>query len=128
MFELKPSIEESPAQAALRQGARFLPLLAVAALFVFVGYTKFDGDPRGPWFAVFERIGLGQWFRIATGVLQMAGGALILWRPARTLGAAMLASTMAGAVLVDLFVLRSPLAVVPMMLLFLIVAVWAAVE
>jgi len=125
MFELKPSIEESATRAAIGRVVRFLPLLVVSALFIVIGYTKFDGGPHGPWVPIFAQIGLGQWFRVATGVVQIAGGLLIPWRPVRTLGAAMLASTMAGAVIVDLFVLGTPLAVVPMMLLFLIVAVWA---
>lgn len=48
-----------------------VPPALVGVLFVFIGYTKFDGNPRGGWFETFERIGIGQWFRIFTGV---AGG------------------------------------------------------
>lgn len=126
MFELRSEIEESAGQAAFRKMARAVPSLAVGAVFVFIGYTKFDGDPRGEWVQVFERIGLGQWFRVATGVIQVAGGTLMIWPRARTAGAALLASTMVGAILVDAFILGSPLVVVPMMLLFVIVAVWAS--
>ena len=80
----------------------------------------------GEWVQVFERIGLGQWFRLATGIIQVTGGALMFWPRARTAGAALLACTMVGAIIVDAFVLGSPLVVVPMMLLFLLVAVWAS--
>ena len=128
MFELKPAIDEAPALAAAKRLARQAPSVAVAALFILVGYTKFDNDPRGDWVRLFERIGLGQWFRIVTGVVQVLGGALMLWPRTRTVGAAMLACTMAGAVIVDLFVLGSPLVVVPLMLLVLIVGVWATTE
>ena len=126
MFELHSEVEVSAGQAAIRTIARALPSIAVGAAFIFIGYTKFDGDPRGEWVQIFERIGLGQWFRIATAVIQIAGGTLMIWPRARTAGAALLASTMVGAIIVDAFVLGSPLVVVPMMLLFVIVAVWAA--
>jgi putative oxidoreductase len=128
MFELQPAIEESPARTTIRRVARYLPSLGVGLFFIVIGYTKFDGDPNGQWVRLFDRIGVGQWFRIVTAVVQVSGGALMLWPRARTVGAAMLASTMAGAACVDLFVLGSPVAVVPLMLLFLIVAVWATSE
>lgn len=128
MFELKPTIEESAGRAAVGRVVRSLPAVAVGALFILVGYTKFNGDPSGEWFRIFERIGLGQWFRVVTGLVQVGGGVLMLFRRTRTAGAAALAATMVGAALVDLVVLGSPLVVVPMMLLFLVVAVWAASE
>jgi putative oxidoreductase len=124
MFELQQE-EQSPTRLVLGTIARSLPSLAVALLFIFVGYTKFDNDPRGEWVQMFERIGLGQWFRIFTGVVQVTGGALLLWPRARTIGAALLACTMVGAIIVDLFIIGSPMFIVPMMLLFLIAAVWA---
>jgi putative oxidoreductase len=124
MFELQHE-EQSPTRVVLGTIARSLPSLAVGLFFVFVGYTKFGNDPRGEWVQMFERIGLGQWFRIFTGVVQVSGGVLMLWPRARTAGAALLACTMVGAIIVDLFIIGSPMFIVPMMLLFLIAAVWA---
>jgi uncharacterized membrane protein len=43
-------------------------LLAIA--FFYFGITKFPGS--GMWVRMFERIGLGQWFRIFTGFVEMA--------------------------------------------------------
>ena len=60
--------------------ASLLPRLAIGAAFVFIGYTKFDGDPRGAWYQIFEQIGLGQWFRVFTGVVQTVGGLLMMVR------------------------------------------------
>lgn len=128
MFELQPAVEDSPARATARRVARALPSAVLGLFFIAIGYTKFDGDPHGAWFQVFERIGLGQWFRIVTGVVQVTAGALLVWPRARTIGAALAASTMAGAVLVDIFVMSSPVAIVPLMLLFVIVFVWATAE
>jgi putative effector of murein hydrolase LrgA (UPF0299 family) len=58
-------------------------------------------------------------------VVQVAGGALMLWPRTRTYGVVLLASTMVGAAVVDLFVLGSPAVIVPLMLLFVLAAVWA---
>jgi putative oxidoreductase len=125
MFELESVADERSLGTTVRRLARALPALLVAAFFIVVGYTKFSGDPQGPWFAIFERIGLGQWFRVFTGVVQVVGGALMLWPRSRTYGVVLLASTMIGAAAVDLLVLGSPAVIVPMMLLFVLAAVWA---
>ena len=100
-----------------------VPPALVGLLFVFIGYTKFDGDPRGEWYQVFERIGLGQWFRWFTGVMQVTGGLLMCVPKTMVYGAAMLTCTMIGAVLVDLFVLRGPFFIVPFFLAVVIVIV-----
>ena len=96
----------------------------MGALFVYVGYTKFNGDPKGPWFQIFEQIGLGQWFRIFTGITQTAGGVLLMFRRTVTIGAILTGSTMVGAALVDAFMMGSPIVIVPLLLLFLIATVW----
>jgi hypothetical protein len=125
MFELEPAADARALGTTVRRFARALPALTVAVFFIVVGYTKFNGDPHGPWFGIFERIGLGQWFRVFTGVVQVTGGALMLWPRRRTIGIGLLACTMAGAAAVDLLVLGSPAVIVPLMLLFVLVAVWA---
>ena len=101
-----------------------VPRLALGALFLYVGYTKFDGDPAGPWFGIFEQIGLGQWFRVFTGIVQTLGGALLFFRPTLTAGAILVGSTMLGAALVDVVVIGSPIAVVPLLLFILTATVW----
>ena len=74
----------------------WLPRVAVALVFVTVGYSKFS-DPM--WVRLFGRIGFGQWFRYFTGVMQIAGGVLVLVPRLSLVGIAMLACTMAGAVI-----------------------------
>ena len=124
MFESVAPSETSRPRAAVAGVARQLPAIAIGLLFVFIGYGKFDNSPRGSWVQIFELIGLGQWFRIFTGVVQVAGGVLMLPRRTRTLGAALLACTMVGAVIVDIAVMGSPIVVVPLLLLILIATVW----
>ena len=108
----------------LRALARSLPAIAIGLLFIFIGYGKFDNSPRGSWVQIFELIGLGQWFRIFTGVVQVTGGVLMLPRRTRTAGAALLACTMLGAAIVDVVVMGSPVVIVPLLLLIVIAAVW----
>ena len=124
MFELNPSIPQSTSVAAARRVLRVVPRVALGGLFVFIGYSKFDGDPKGTWFQIFEQIGLGQWFRILTGVMQTLGGALLVFRRTLTIGAALVGSTMLGAALVDAVMLGSPIVIVPLLLLILIATVW----
>lgn len=95
-------------------------------MFIAIGATKFKGDPGGEWYHAFERIGIGQWFRVATGLIQVLGGMLMVAPQTRTYGASALAVTMVGAAIVDVAVLGSLLVIVPLMLLFLIAAVWAS--
>lgn len=83
----------------LSLGLRALLTLA----FLAAGGAKLAGVDM--MVATFEQIGLGQWFRYVTGVIEVAGAAL-LWLPGRQLaGAALLGATMVGAVLTHWFVL-----------------------
>jgi putative oxidoreductase len=103
--------------------AKLVPPILVGLLFVLIGYTKFNGNPRGEWYQTFERIGLGQWFRVFTGLVQVSGGILMCIPRTLFVGAVLLASTMIGAVLVDLFVIRMPFFIIPFFLAVVIVIV-----
>jgi hypothetical protein len=98
--------------------------VGLALFFAAVGYSKFDSDPRGEWYQIFERIGVGQWLRYVTGVMQVGGAVLLLGHRTLTVGAALLACTMAGAVLVDLFIIPSPIVIVPLLLLMIVIVTW----
>jgi len=99
----------------------WLPRVGLGLLFIYIGQTKFDSNPHGTWVPVFEKIGLGQWFRYFTGVTQIAGGVLIMIPRTLKIGAALLAGTMAGAVLVDILVMHAPFFFIPLLLLMGIV-------
>ena len=122
MFESTARIVTSRSYAIARSVIRALPAIAVGVLFIFIGYGKFAS--RGVWVTIFEQIGLGQWFRIFTGIVQVTGGVLIMPRRTRTAGAALLACTMVGAAIVDVAIMGSPVVIVPLLLLFVILAVW----
>src|SRR5215212_2338267 len=104
MFEMKPVIEESPTKVRLRGLVQSVPAAAIGVLFIVIGYTKFNSDPSSEWVRIFEQIGIGQWFRVFTGMMQITGGVLMMPRKTRTIGAVMLGATMIGAAAVDVFV------------------------
>lgn len=55
--------------------------------------------------ATFDQVGLGQWLRYLTGLIEVAG-AVLLWMPHKqVIGAALLGGTMVGAVLTHLLIL-----------------------
>jgi uncharacterized membrane protein YphA (DoxX/SURF4 family) len=124
MFETKPAIEESATKIAFHSFVQSLPAAGVGLLFMVIGYTKFNSDPSSEWVRIFDQIGIGQWFRVFTGVMQITGGALMVPRRTRTVAAAMLGCTMLGAAAVDVFIMGSPLVIAPLLLLFLIATVW----
>jgi len=93
---------------------------AVALVFVVFGMEKLVGSN---WVKLFTEIGLGQWFRLFTGIVQVTGAALLLIPRTSKFGAALLACTMLGAIFVYLFVLGTgPFsALIPAILLGLVV-------
>ena len=85
--------------------------LCVALVFVGTGLEKFPSG-QGYWVQVFATIGLGQWFRYFTGVVETLGGLLFLIPRATTLGALLLVSSMVGAMVVQVVVFKQPANVV----------------
>lgn len=92
-------------------------LLALA--FALAGAAKLAGAAM--MVATFETLGLGQWFRYVTGLIEL-GGAVLLFVPGlQALGAALLLCTMIGAVAAHLLVLGP--SAVPAVVLGLMAAV-----
>ena len=94
-------------------------LLAVA--FAAAGLAKLAG--ADPMVQVFDQIGIGQWFRYVTGLVEVTGAVLIVMPAFGLLGALVLGCTMVGAVLTHLVLIGgSP---VPALVLGLLAAVVA---
>lgn len=81
----------------------------IAVLFVSIGLAKFQD---AEWTRIFARIGLGDWFRVATGVIEIAGAVLYLFPQTLRIGAVLLACTMLGAIAAHLTRLGDPIAVI----------------
>jgi len=75
----------------------------LAAAFLASGAGKLAG--AAPVVAMFEKIGVGQWFRYFTGLTEVAGAILLLIPVAGFAGAVILLATMAGATITHLFVI-----------------------
>ncbi len=88
--------------------------IAAAAMLGMAGFAKLTGAPE--MIALFDAVGVGQWFRYVTGALEVLGAVLLLVPALAGAGALLLASVMLGAVLTHLFVIGgSP--VMPLVLL-----------
>ena len=89
-----------PAETKSRQDVLITWILrvAVSVVFFLVGSSKFDAGSM--WVKLFDQIGLGQWFRYLTGILQIGGAALVLIPRTFLVGIGLLACTMAGAAVV----------------------------
>jgi uncharacterized membrane protein YphA (DoxX/SURF4 family) len=88
--------------------------VVLAGMFVMAGGSKLAGAPA--MVTMFDTIGIGQWFRYVTGIIEVGSGIALLVPSAAVLGALLLIPTMAGAIITNVFVLHaSP--VVPLLLL-----------
>ena len=71
--------------------------LAVAALFLFAGFMKLSGNPQ--MVAEFGVVGLGDWFRIFTGAVEVVGALAVLYPTTTAWGALLLLCVDIGAFL-----------------------------
>ena len=89
--------------------------ILLGALFVFAGTGKLLAlQPEVV--ENFQKIGLGNWFRYLTGVLETAGGIGLFIPPLAGLAALGLAGVMVGAALTHVLVLKGDLAGEPVLL------------
>lgn len=94
--------------------------IAAAAMFFMAGFSKLAGSPD--MVGLFDAVGIGQWFRYVTGVMEVGGAILLLVPALAGLGALILAPVMLGAIFTHLFIVGgSPL--MPIVLLFVVAAV-----
>lgn len=103
-----------------KNGLRWTVQGLVAAAFLAAGGAKLAGDPS--MVAVFDLVGIGQWFRYVTGTVEITGAVLILVPKTAIFGAGLLACTMAAALFTHLAVIGgNPLPAVVLLSLNLLV-------
>jgi putative oxidoreductase len=94
--------------------AFWLTQVALALMFLMAGGSKLAGVPA--MVSLFDAIGLGQWFRYVTGVIEVTSGIALLVPSAAIFGAMLLIPTMLGAIITNVFIVHgSP--VMPLLLL-----------
>ena len=77
----------------------------LAAAFLAAGSAKLAGVPY--MVDLFEQIGVGQWFRLATGVVEITGAVALVFPGLASIGALWLGATMVFAVATHVFVLHT---------------------
>ena len=87
-----------------RIGAWTLQVI-LAAAFAAAGSAKLAGVPY--MVELFDQVGIGQWFRLATGIVEIAGAIALVFPGLASIGAAWLGTTMAFAVATHLFILHT---------------------
>jgi putative oxidoreductase len=111
----------APARPYWTSAALWLVRGLLALAFVAAGGAKLYGVPM--LVEKFQHIGLGQWFRYATGGLEIMGAILLLLPRKAAFGALLLSCIMIGAVITHLFVIGgSPVPALVLLALNAIVA------
>jgi putative oxidoreductase len=117
-----------PTATAHNSGARLKTIgfwilkILLAAFFISMGGAKLGGLPAIV--DIFERLGLGQWLRYFTAVLELGGAVLLLRPPTTALGALLLIIVSVGAFLAQLLVLHEDIVHTIVMTVVLGAIVW----
>jgi putative oxidoreductase len=105
----------SASVAAIRRATTGRPLdillwcVRVFLAFVFVNAALAKLTGNAEMVALFTAVGVGQWLRYVTGILELTGAVLIMVPRTRRIGAALLATVMLGALAAHLVILHVPL-------------------
>jgi len=95
--------------------------ILAAAQFFLTGLDKLSDAPV--MVQLFAAVGFGQWFRYFTGIVEVIGAVLLLMPSLAAAGAALLATTMIGALIAHFTVLPFP-PVKPIVLLAMVSTVF----
>ncbi len=82
--------------------ALWLTQIALAGMLILAGGLKLAGVPV--MVALFDAIGIGQWFRYVTGTIEVVSAVALLVPSWAAFGALLLIPTMVGAVFTHLFI------------------------
>src|ERR1700730_4620155 len=98
-----PALPRGPvARGRVALVALWLTQIALAAMLLFVGGLKLSGVAA--MVALFDAIGIGQWFRYVTGSIEVVSAMALLVPSWAAFGALLLIPTMVGAVFTHLFI------------------------
>ena len=92
-------------------------------MFLLAGGSKLAG--AAAMVALFDAIGVGQWFRYLTGGIEVVSAVALLVPSLAPFGAIALVATMVGAVATHLFIVGGSPAVPALLLLGSLVVAWA---
>jgi putative oxidoreductase len=97
--------------------------VVLAGMFLLAGGSKLAGAPA--MVALFDAIGVGQWFRYVTGSIEVVSAVALLVPALAPFGALALVATMTGAVATHLFVVGGSPVVPALLLIGAAVIAWS---
>jgi len=103
--------------------ALWLTQIALAGMFALAGGLKLAGVPV--MVALFDAIGVGQWFRYVTGSIEVVSAVALLVPSWAAFGALLLVPTMIGAVFTHLFIVGGSAAPAAVALTASLAIAWA---
>ena len=95
----------------------------VAAFFIMQGTDKFPSGPHEPWVSFFQQVGIGQWFRYFTGIVEIVGAILYFLPWTCAIGTFLLTCTMIGAITVTAMMGHPLAGFYPGIVLFALIAI-----
>src|SRR5438105_15225983 len=122
------SVSASLTHAPAAQRARaanvtlWIVQIALAGMFLMAGASKLFG--AAPMVALFDAIGIGQWFRYVTGLIEVGSAVALLVPRSAVFGALVLVPTMIGAVATELFIVGDSAIPPAVLLLGTVAVVW----
>jgi putative oxidoreductase len=124
-MSLAPSLTQTSVVRRGRTGvvALWVVQIALSGMFLLAGGSKLFG--AAAMMAMFDAIGIGQWFRYVTGVIEVSSAVALLVPSFAIFGAVALVATMIGAVATHLFIIGGSPAMPAILLIGSAVVVWA---
>lgn len=119
---MSQTLTASPALSRKLNVAAWSLQVLLAIVFLAAGGAKLAGIPM--MVQVYDLIGVGQWFRIVTGIVEVAGAIALLVPGYAAFAALWLACTMVGAILAHLTVLPTPAAPAAVLLVLTATLAW----
>ena len=124
-MSLAPSLTQTSPVRSGRTGLMVLWVaqIALAGMFLLAGSSKLLSAPA--MVGLFDAIGIGQWFRYLTGLIEVGSALALLVPSIAVFGALALVATMVGAITTHLFIVGGSPAVPAILLLGSVGVVWA---
>ena len=123
-MSLAPSLTQTSPVRNSRSGRIVLWVvqIALAGMFVLAGSSKLLGAPA--MVGLFDAIGIGQWFRYLTGLIEVGSALALLVPSIAVFGALALVATMVGAIVTHLFIVGGSPAMPAILLLGSTAVAW----
>ena len=123
-MSLAPSLTQTSPVRSGRSGLIVLWVvqIALAGMFLLAGSSKLLG--AAPMVGLFDAIGIGQWFRYLTGLIEVGSALALLVPSIAVFGALALVATMVGAIVTHLFIVGGSPAMPAILLVGSAAVVW----